>query len=232
MQFKTRVLALTVGVVAAASMFVVAGQASAAPVAPASPSAVSCVAPATGVQGPTGPQGVTGATGPAGDPAGVNGVSRSAHVVGTAQNCANLPALCGVVSDGPIGATGATGATGPKGDTAPSPNGVVRAVHPRITCVISDCTYFMHGPIGASGLTGATGAKGDTGANPGASRLVHRMTQGVTYGPGDTIALPNCILVATGTNWTTSFAPWAIVVVLVGAGIVVLARRRSVAAAS
>ena len=113
-------------------------------------------------------------------------------------------------------------------------NGVARAVHPRTVCLVDPtCSYQMHGPIGASGLAGATGAKGDTGAdNPGVSRVVHRATRGISIGPGDTVSLPNCILVATGSNSATAFAPWAIVALLAGAGVVVLARRRRVASAS
>jgi hypothetical protein len=230
MKLSKRVLAVAgTTLLSAVSVGVVmAGSATAAPNAP---QAVTCIAPSTGAVGPTGPQGETGATGPIGQDAQVfNGAVRVAHLVATPPNCADIPALCGIVYPGLEGATGPVGATGPQGDTG-LVAGRARVVHPRSVCLVDPvCTYAMHGPIGATGLTGDTGAQGDTGlaAPNGGRRTAHRTVAGVQYGPGDTIALSDCVLAATG-SWSTNVAPWAILFVLVGAGVVVFSRRRRMA---
>ena len=180
---------IVLGAVAAGSCAFAAPQAMAASSAPR---AVVCLAPATGAQGATGPQGWTGPVGdtaPQGNPGAAGaqgdtgttsaGAPRSVHVAGLNPNCADLPLLCVVTSQGAPGAVGPTGAkgdtgfeglqgaSGPKGDTGDTGviPGAPRRVHPAggvPRCPAGDsCRYSVEGP---SGLVGPAGSKGDIGA--------------------------------------------------------------------
>ena len=213
------------------------GVGSASAQAPAvTPAAVTCYAPATGPVGATGPQGVAGATGATGTPGlPINGAPRAVHLRGKVPSCDTIPGIClRSVFEGQQGVAGPTGATGPQGDTGFLVGGSPRAVHvrgvlPVDPCVgIPDsCQYGLEGPRGATGPEGDTGAKGENGsAFPvGPARATHARPAGDYPSSDDVITIENCTLPETGGS-TTSFLPYALLLVAIGGIVVMVADRR------
>lgn len=197
------------------------------------PAAVSCISPVTGPQGGTGPAGATGATGATGP--GPSGKARVVHVSGVeAPRCVDLAGVClanvQLGSGGMIGPTGATGVRGPSF----SINGAPRALHVRQVdpCdgVPTDCWYGVQGTQGPTGPIGATGATGPTGPSGvgGPARAAHARPAGEALPVGGTlITLPNCNLPSTGGG-STSMLPYALVLLVLGAGATAIVSRRRV----
>jgi LPXTG-motif cell wall-anchored protein len=141
-------------------------------------------------------------------------------------NCADIPALCGILVPGVAGAAGRDGAIGPQGDTGLLPPvGALRSVHPHGLCTTNlGCIYTVFGLQGVVGPQGDTGPKGDTGpySITGPSRRPSRDG----YIPGDVVDISLCELPSTGGHSGVLLAMGGMTLGLGAAALLVARRRR------